>query len=358
MICSSLSRPFTTRVLLLEVTFTTAPDNISSATHRLLSAAVNSSVSAPTSSLLAQATLQEHIKSGLLLPMFSNAALHPYPVQVPPMSSSLSMMPVYAVPITAATTATTPQPIQSIMNQKEHSTGFHKHWSGWPDGDVEFDVDWATFFASKELGVHWSYRSRGFKGGSIAASNWPEGLTRQSVNVKVSLLVILLRSQIEVVQVARWSSLYVAAHEIAQPLINPDRVAKEAHIVQNVLRGQHGASSEASDFFQKLRDFRAEHPDFILCAQVDPIGIISVASPWMRARFSELSQFTDDAVNRIVSDATHGFWKKRTDLLIISSVYNERLRCWTPGIFYYVDGATSEHYRRHFLAVNQIVVET
>ncbi|KAJ3874513.1 hypothetical protein F5051DRAFT_431281 [Lentinula edodes] len=28
--------------------------------------------------------------------------------------------------------------------------------------------------------------------------------------------------------------------------------------------GQHGASSEASDFFQKLKDFRAEHPNFIL----------------------------------------------------------------------------------------------
>ncbi|KAJ3925681.1 MAG: hypothetical protein NXY57DRAFT_948889 [Lentinula lateritia] len=329
------------------------------------------------------------------------------------------------------------------MNQREHSTEFHKRWSGWPDGDVEFDVDWATFFASKELGVHWSYRSRGIKGGSITALNWQEGLTTErkcqgvfacdtckirklrapTRDDKISamkanppvcsvcggymvhhscavrsrlykwrdgvhyvnggshdhgrpdqVLHLTAQQEFDFIDLVRRhpqatpSALAygvsgpdgrpdVAAHEIAQPLINPDRVAKEAHIVQNVLRGQHGASGEASDFFQKLKDFRAEHPDFILCAQVDPIGIISVASPWMRARFGELSQFTDDAVNGIVSDAAHGFWKKRTDLLIISSVYNERLRCWTPGIFSYADGATSEHYRRHFLAANQIVVE-
>ncbi|KAH7879467.1 uncharacterized protein C8R40DRAFT_992789, partial [Lentinula edodes] len=276
-------------------------------------------------------------------------------------------------------------------------------WSGWPDGDVEFDVDWATFFASKELGVHWSYRSRGIKGGSIAALNWQEGLTTerkcQGVFACDTCKIRKLRAptrddKISAMKVnppvcsvcggymvhyscAVRSRLYkwrdgvhyvnatpsalaygvsgpdgrpdVAAHEIAQPLINPDRVAKEARIVQNVLRGQHGASGEASDFFQKLKDFRAEHPDFILCAQVDPVGIVSVASPWMRARFG--------TVLSIVSDAAHGFWKKRTDLLIISSVYNERLRCWTPGIFSYADGATSEHYRRHFLAANQIVVE-
>jgi len=59
----------------------------------------------------------------------------------------------------------------------------------------------------------------------------------------------------------------------------------------------------------------------------------------------------DDAVNGLVNDAAHGWWKEGNSLLMISSVYSSDLNCWVPGILSYTNGATANHFSHHFRAL-------
>ncbi|KAK0213455.1 hypothetical protein DFS33DRAFT_1377944 [Desarmillaria ectypa] len=53
-------------------------------------------------------------------------------------------------------------------------------------------------------------------------------------------------------------------------------------------------------------------------------------------------------VNGMVSDAAHGWWRKQTSLLIVTSTYSTILMCWVPALFSYSNGASKEHYMWHF----------
>jgi hypothetical protein len=65
----------------------------------------------------------------------------------------------------------------------------------------------------------------------------------------------------------------------------------------------------------------------------------------------------NEAVNGIITDAAHGYWRMNNWLLIISSVYSRFLCSWTPVLFTVANGGTIEHYRIHFLALFKSLAE-
>ncbi|SJL14811.1 uncharacterized protein ARMOST_18282 [Armillaria ostoyae] len=64
-----------------------------------------------------------------------------------------------------------------------------------------------------------------------------------------------------------------------------------------------------------------------------------------------------EPVNGMVSDAAHGWWRKRTSLLIVTSTYSTILMCWVPALFSYSNGASKEHYMHHFYALFKLMAK-
>ena len=52
---------------------------------------------------------------------------------------------------------------------------------------------------------------------------------------------------------------------------------------------------------------------------------------------------------------SHGWWKDRKALLMISSTYCPVLHCWVPEVVSYTKGASRNHFAAHFLAVLQSI---
>ena len=71
-------------------------------------------------------------------------------------------------------------------------------------------------------------------------------------------------------------------------------------------------------------------------------------TPLLRRLLVKNQPIEGEALNGMVSDAAHGFWRERNDLLIVSSTYSLDLRAWVPGQLTYSDGGTEEHYAVHF----------
>ncbi|KAH6876457.1 hypothetical protein BKA70DRAFT_1240161 [Coprinopsis sp. MPI-PUGE-AT-0042] len=130
-----------------------------------------------------------------------------------------------------------------------------------------------------------------------------------------------------------------SAADISPALSHPDRISKEK---QRVKRGQ-----------------RADGSTTVLCLQ----------TPWMQSQLAadiddgaepfllRLEVRKDGAINGILTDAAHGWWKDRTNLLIVTSLFCTRLCHWVPTLFSYSNGATSKHYEVHFLALMESTAE-
>ncbi|KAL7284985.1 hypothetical protein ACG7TL_000074 [Trametes sanguinea] len=141
------------------------------------------------------------------------------------------------------------------------------------------------------------------------------------------------------------------ASEISSILLNKDRIKYEQRKIKQASRGVHGGDHFLSEFAQ----FCEDHPGFILQSVIGTVSVISAQTSALRAELIKAAPLTglDGNLNGIVSDAAHGFWRDRSALLIISSTFSPRLRCWVPGIFSYANGSSAEHYRLHFLALFQ-----
>lgn len=145
-----------------------------------------------------------------------------------------------------------------------------------------------------------------------------------------------------------------SAKDISTVLLNKDRIAHELKSVRQTSRaGASGDTLNLAEFSQ----FCANNPGFIIHSIIRDVVVISMQQPLMLAELVKESRRTDEPVNGIVSDAAHGFWRERNCLLIISSAYSSRLRCWIPGIMSYTNGASSDHYRHHFLALFQSIAQ-
>ena len=136
--------------------------------------------------------------------------------------------------------------------------------------------------------------------------------------------------------------------DISDVFLNAGRVGKER------LKIKAKSLSGGDSLIAAFAKFSTEHPGFVIYSQLDSITVISVQSPLMRSQLVK-ERLLDGPINGLVSDAAHGWWKECTSLLVVSSTYCPDLLCWVPGVLSYTNGASSEHFKYHFLGVIQSI---
>ncbi|KIJ93842.1 hypothetical protein K443DRAFT_111442, partial [Laccaria amethystina LaAM-08-1] len=136
--------------------------------------------------------------------------------------------------------------------------------------------------------------------------------------------------------------------EISDVLLNVDRVSKER------AKLKHGIGESGDNFLESFAKFEEEHPDFIILSRLGKYTVISTQTAFMRSQLVK-DYILDGPLNGMVSDAAHGFWKDRKALLMVSSTYSPVLHCWVPGVVSYTNGASTNHFAAHFLAVLQSI---
>ncbi|KAH6908510.1 hypothetical protein BKA70DRAFT_1222704 [Coprinopsis sp. MPI-PUGE-AT-0042] len=155
-----------------------------------------------------------------------------------------------------------------------------------------------------------------------------------------------------------------SAADISPALSHPDRISKEK---QRVKRGQRADGTNGP--FSELQQFDERYPNFLRKSVVGSTTVLCLQTPWMQSQLaadiddgaepfllrSEVRK--DGAINGILTDAAHGWWKDRTNLLIVTSLFCTRLCRWVPTLFSYSNGATSKHYEVHFLALMESTAE-
>ena len=144
-----------------------------------------------------------------------------------------------------------------------------------------------------------------------------------------------------------------SAADISTALINKDRIGYE----RNKVKALHNQTNPPGDTInvQAFASFCEENEEFIVQSVFGKTTVISMQSPVLLSELVRASLITDEAVNGILTDAAHGYWKAHNNLLIVSSVYSVLLRCWVPGLLSYTNGATAKHYNLHFQALFQII---
>lgn len=143
--------------------------------------------------------------------------------------------------------------------------------------------------------------------------------------------------------------------EILSVLTNRDRVGKE---LQQVRHGQGAVAS-----LKEFEEFATNHPGFVIHSCLGEVVVICLQTDWMRSQALafdtgvETSRDVDDPVSGTLSDAAHGWWRDRNRLLVVSSVFSPTADRWVPVLFSYTNGATSKHYKEHFLALLKTIAK-
>lgn len=139
---------------------------------------------------------------------------------------------------------------------------------------------------------------------------------------------------------------------MGRPGINgpQESVATISPVLLNTARVNHErkkvfTKSRGKDIIAEFTEFQRQYPDFVIFHTFEPVAVVITQSPIM------LSFLVKNHSNGIISDAAHGFWAERNDLLIISSVFSDALQCWVPGVMTWSNGGTETHYRHHFRAL-------
>lgn len=138
-----------------------------------------------------------------------------------------------------------------------------------------------------------------------------------------------------------------SAADIAGPLLNKDRIKAERNRIRKGLIGGQGANDIT---LSEISDLCADN-GFIKRCVVGKVVVICMQTATMISELVKDRIIEDEAVNGIVSDAAHGFWLDRSNLLIVSSAYSPTLQCWVPALMSFSNGASAEHYRIHFLTL-------
>ncbi|KAF5378164.1 hypothetical protein D9615_007525 [Tricholomella constricta] len=138
--------------------------------------------------------------------------------------------------------------------------------------------------------------------------------------------------------------------DISDVLLNADRVSKERKSVKR------GADTGGDSFIRAFSDFEVNHPGFIIASTLGRVTVISLQTKFMRSQLLK-EEILNEPVNGMVNDAAHGWWKERTSLLMVTSTYCPVLSCWVPGVLSFTNGATTDHFMHHFLAVFQGIVD-
>ena len=136
--------------------------------------------------------------------------------------------------------------------------------------------------------------------------------------------------------------------DISDIFLNAGQVGKEWLKVK--AKSHHGEDK----FIAAFAKFSADHPSFVIYLQLNAVTVISVQSTLMRHQMVK-EWLLDEPINRLVSDAAHGWWKKQTSLLVVSSIYCPDLLCWAPRVLSYTNRASSDHFKYDFLGVIQSI---
>jgi len=133
--------------------------------------------------------------------------------------------------------------------------------------------------------------------------------------------------------------------DISPVFLNADRVLKERWKIKHNVDGTGG-----DNFIATFAKFTSEYSNFVLAEVFGPVTVISLQSPLMVSQLVQ-DKKVDSSVNGLVNDVAHGWWKEKNSLLMITSVYLPELSCWIPGLMLYTNGASSTHFKWHFLAL-------
>ncbi len=129
--------------------------------------------------------------------------------------------------------------------------------------------------------------------------------------------------------------------KIAPPLVNKAWVAYEKRKTKK--SGPH--------FLRDFAQFTKDCPDFLVQEiSHNGVKVTSFQTEFMQSQLAR-EIIEGKAVNGLVSDGAHGFWKERNNILIVSSAYSPVLHCWVPVLFTYSNGASAEHFEWHFFAL-------
>lgn len=136
--------------------------------------------------------------------------------------------------------------------------------------------------------------------------------------------------------------------DISDVFLNAGRVGKDR------LKLKKGSQLGGDAFIASFAKFSAEHPGFVILSQLDAVTVVSVQSVFMRSQMVK-ERLLDGPINGLVNDAAHGWWKERNSLLMVTSTYCPDLLCWVPGVLSYTNGASTEHFKYHFIGVLQSI---
>ncbi|KAJ7671085.1 hypothetical protein B0H17DRAFT_1209140 [Mycena rosella] len=279
-------------------------------------------------------------------------------------------------------------------------------WDGWPDGDFKALFPISFVEQHDNLRVHWASQSLGGRGGSTQADTWQGGkLTRRKcqgvIECEGDECTIVTRPQTRRAGLERQlaqpclcganlvhyscdvlSTLHTfkdgiyyqngGVHHHSRPTVRLHLAKTEreefAQIVQDHPRtgalpllvgrpGANGPGASVADISPvlvnadriKYERRKSANPGFVRTSQLNKVAVIVVQTAFMASRLIKSICVEEDAVNGIVSDAAHGFWRERNSILIVSSTYEPvHLKCWVPTLISYSNGGTADHYRIHF----------
>ena len=140
--------------------------------------------------------------------------------------------------------------------------------------------------------------------------------------------------------------------DISPLLDNPDRLRAEQHKIRTALK------ATANAYAPNIKVWIENNPKYARYEEnSDEIEIICIQSPFMATLpLADQDDVTDPqeledrlpAVNGLLTDGAHGFWKQKKSILIVTSCYSKTLLCWVPVLIAYSNGRSAEHYKRYF----------
>lgn len=139
-----------------------------------------------------------------------------------------------------------------------------------------------------------------------------------------------------------------SAADIATPLLNKDRIKTERNRIRKEVIGGNAGANDIT--LSEISNLCADN-GFVKRCVVGKVVVICMQTATMISELVKASVIQEEAVNGIVSDAAHGFWLDRNNVLIVSSGYSPALRCWVPALMSFSNGVSAEHYRIHFLTL-------
>ncbi|KAG1794446.1 uncharacterized protein HD556DRAFT_1308143 [Suillus plorans] len=261
--------------------------------------------------------------------------------------------------------STDPTARTSAVHQPQAPTGGDIEWDVWPDGHItriyscedakrpevnDFHVHWACEGLEWQEGVCTRRHCNGVivcanhesKGGSCAIVVRPtttKKLIAKQLKASCSCGAMLVHNNCGIIYDLFKFSEVIKEHPrmgatqlvMGRPGINgpQESVATISPLLLNTARVNHERKKvftkrQGKDIIADFTEFQHQHPDFVIYHTFEPVAVVITQLPIM------LSFLVKNHSNGIISDAAHGFWAERNDLLIISSVFSDALQCWVP----------------------------